>query len=74
MVYCKDCKHCVIPETGLEYARCRATFNDMLPTQDLVSGAPIPEIKRMSFCEHVRLEHGLCGPNARMFVAKEVAP
>ena len=67
-IYCVDCKHCT--GTRPEFLKCARTLTNKSARDDLVSPALARE-SEMSYCSTQRSEHGDCGPDAKLFEAKE---
>ena len=66
MKYCKDCKHCLITDSGAFYARCSQDGEASLVTGKF-------ESKCLPFCETQRHSDNpsKCGVEARFFEPKQ---
>lgn len=68
--YCIDCKH-YDEADGVKYAKCKASAEPGFGRDDLVS----PELDRrieLLFCSTMRNESQKCGPDAKLFIAKDL--
>ena len=72
--FCKNCKHVLIEALGITYAKCGRleAVKEVTAPDFLVSGdGPTHEV---SYCSTMRLSASKCGPEGRLWEAKEPEP
>lgn len=71
--FCKDCRHAMIPPSGIRYARCaRSGVKDEAVAEYLVTGEALNEPGSGGlYCSTMRLEsQTLCGRDGKLWEAK----
>lgn len=67
--YCTDCRHCFVPPSGLEYARCLVTADASNNNRFVAREFDTPE-KQHRYCSAARADAYACAPDAKWFQAK----
>jgi hypothetical protein len=68
--FCKDCKHILVEDDRIGYAKCGASTKES--PDYLVTGLAV--YREHYYCSTARKDETMCGLNARWFEPKEPAP